>query len=127
MLHTLLAGLRAQTSNDIPESRRRHMRRACDHCIAVIHGQSFPVQDWSTGGVQIAGDERLFSVGKDIDMTLKFKLRNTIIDVPLRGQIVRKGAARVAVCFEPLTAAIRRNFQQVIDDHVAGEFASSQI
>lgn len=127
MLHTLLASLRAQTSNDIPQTRRRHQRRECDQCVAIIHGQTFPVQDWSPGGIQITGDERLFSVGRDIEMTLKFKLRNTILDIPVRAQIVRKGTARIAMCFEPLTTAIRRNFQLVVDDYVAGEFASSQI
>ncbi|MBU0800766.1 MAG: PilZ domain-containing protein [Alphaproteobacteria bacterium] len=126
MLHNLLASLRAQTSNDKTESRRRHPRRECDQCVAVIHGQTFPVQDWSPGGVQITGDERLFSIGRDLDMVLKFKLRNHIVDVPVKGQIVRKGSARVAVCFEPLTQAIRRNFQQVVDDYVAREFANSQ-
>lgn len=127
MLYSLLANLRSSGAdkNETP-SRRQHARRECDRCVAVIHGQTFPVQDWSPGGVQITGDERLFSMGREIDMTLKFKLRNHIVDVPLRGTVIRKGNARVAVMFEPLTQAIRRNFQQVIDDYVAREFANSQ-
>lgn len=126
MLQTLLATLRNQTSNDMNQSRRRHPRRECDQCVAVIHGQTFPVNDWSPGGVQITGDERLFSVGRELEMVLKFKLRSQIVDVPLRGQIVRKGSTRVSVAFAPITQTIRRSFQQVIDDYVAREFANSQ-
>jgi hypothetical protein len=33
----------------------------------------------------------------------------------------------VAIRFEPLEKAIRRSFQQVVDDAVASEFAHSQI
>ncbi len=122
MLQNFLSVLRAQTSNDKTPSRRRHPRRECDRCVAVIHGQTFPVQDWSLGGVQISGDERLFSVGRDIDVTLKFKLRGNIIDVPVAASIVRKGNARISMAFQPLTQNIRRSFQQVIDDYVAREF-----
>jgi hypothetical protein len=126
MLQNLLATLRAQTSNDKTPSRRRHPRRECDQCVAVIHGQTFPVQDWSFGGAQISGDERLFGVGGHIDLILKFKLRSNIVDVPVRAQVIRKGNARVAVAFEPISQAIKRNFQLVVDDYVAREFANSQ-
>lgn len=127
MLQTLLSSLRAQTSNDKTPSRRRHPRRECDRCVAVIHGQTFPVQDWSLGGLQISGDERLFSVGSDIDVTLKFKLRGNIIDVPVAANIVRKGTTRVSMAFQPLTQTMRRAFQQVIDDQIAREFTEMPV
>jgi hypothetical protein len=128
MLHSLIAGLRTQTSNDGTQSqtRRRFARREHDRCVAVIHGQTFPVQDWSPGGVQIAGDERLFGLGGALDMTLKFKLRNTIIDVPVTGTTVRKTSGRVALSFGDIGQTVRRSFQQVIDDCIAAEFANSQ-
>jgi hypothetical protein len=126
MIHNFFAGLRAHTSNDLSHSRRRNMRRACDQCVAVIHGQTFPVLDWSMGGIQIMGDDRLFSTGREVDITVKYKLRNKILDIPVRAQIVRKGSQRVALAFEPLTSSMRRNFQHVIDDNVALQFADSQ-
>jgi hypothetical protein len=126
MLQTLLSSLRATTSNDPAATRRRNPRRTFDRCIIVIHGQSFPLENWSPGGVLISGDDRLFSVGQELDFTLKFKLRNTILDINHRGHIVRKGPYKVAMQFAPVTRIIKNYFQQVIDDHIAREFANSQ-
>lgn len=127
MFSTFLAGLRANTSNDASETQRRYPRRANDRCVIVVHGQIFPVENWSFGGVQLNADERLFGMGQTIDLTLKFKLRNTIVDVAHRANVVRKSNGKVALEFEPLSKTIQRGFQQVIDDAVASEFAISQI
>ncbi len=128
MLQTLLSSLKTGTSNnDEQETKRSHPRRDVDRCVAVIHGRTFPVKDWSLGGVLIQADERLFGKEQDIDLTVKFKLRNNIIDVSHKGVVVRKSNGKVAVQFEPLSQTISRQFQQVIDDYVAGQFASSQV
>ena len=66
-------------------------------------------------------------VGQSLDMILKFKLRNTIIDIDIKGSVVRKNPGKIGIQFEPVTQTIRRNFQQVIDDQVAWEFADSQV
>lgn len=126
MLQTFLSSLRSMSSNDKEASRRRHPRRKVDRCVAVICGQAFPVEDWSPGGVQIAADDRLFSTNQDMELTIKFKLRNTILDIAHRGRVVRKSNQKVAFEFDPLPQSIRRAFQQVIDDQVAREFANSQ-
>jgi hypothetical protein len=127
MLSTFLAALRAHTSNDYPETQRRHPRRVNDRCVVVIHGRAFPVENWSFGGLLLSADDRLFGLNQSIDLTLKFKLRNTIIDIDHRATIVRKSPGRVALEFEPLNKTVRRAFQQVVDDAVASEFATSQI
>lgn len=128
MLNGLLTALRASTSNDSRmDTKRRYPRRTMDRCVAVIHGQSFPVYNWSLGGTLIAADDRLFSINSELDITMKFKLRNTIIDVNHQAQIVRKSDGQVALQFSPLTSRIRRSFQQVIDDHIARQFATSQV
>ncbi len=127
MLQTLLSSLKSTTSNDATSTKRRHPRRTDDRCVVVIYGQTFPIENWSAGGLQLVADDRMFGTNQHIEFTLKFKLRNTIIDIKHYGHIVRKGHERVAVQFEPLTQTIRRYFQQVIDDHNAGEFANSQV
>lgn len=127
MFSSFLASLRATTSNDSTETQRRHPRRGNDRCVVVIHGQTFPVENWSFGGVLLGADERLFGTTQDIDITLKFKLRNAILDVPHRGRVVRKTNGKVAIEFEALDKTIRRAFQQVLDDANASEFATSQI
>ncbi len=127
MFSTFLNSLRATTSNDATETQRRYPRRGNDRCVVVIHGQTFPVENWSFGGVLLGADERLFGTAQDIDITLKFKLRNTILDVPHRGRVIRKTNGKVAIEFESLDKAIRRAFQQVLDDANASEFATSQI
>lgn len=126
MFNSFLSGLKLTTDNKIPETQRRFPRRASDRCVVVIHGQTFPVENWSFGGVLLAADERLFGAKQDIEVTMKFKLRNTIIDVHHRGHVVRKNSGRVAIEFEAINKTIRRTFQQVIDDAVASEFATSQ-
>ena len=126
MLQTLISSLKAGTSNDRSEPNRRHPRRDVDRCVAVIHGRTFPVENWSLGGVLLQADDRLFGKEQDIDFTVKFKLRNNLLDVNHRGTVVRKSAGKVAIRFEPLSQTINRQFQQVIDDYVAGEFANSQ-
>lgn len=127
MFNNFLASLRSAPVIESPETQRRFPRRAADRCVAVVHGQTFPVQNWSFGGVLLAVDERLFGASQDIETTLKFKLRNTIVDVNVRGHVIRKATGQVAISFEPLNKAIRRTFQQVIDDAVASEFATSQV
>lgn len=127
MFSNFLAGLRSATSNDADETRRSSPRRGADRCVAVVCGQTFPVENWSFGGLLLSADERLFGAGQEIEIGLKFKLRNTIVDVAHRGQVVRKSPSKVAIRFEPLEKTIRRAFQQVIDDAVASEFATSQI
>lgn len=127
MLDTLLKGLRSITSNDVSKTRRHDPRRANDKCVAVVNARTFPVENWSFGGTLLVADSRMFGIGAHIDMVLKFKLANTIIDVPQHGTIVRKANDRIAVKFDQSTQAIRRALQQVIDDSVASEFATSQV
>lgn len=127
MFNNILSALRATVSNDASETRRKSPRRSSDRCVATMYGYTFPVENWSFGGVLLSADERMFGAGQDIEFNLKFKLRNTIVDVAHRGAVVRKSAGRVAISFAPLEKEIRRAFQQVIDDAVASEFATSQI
>lgn len=127
MFSTFLSSLRAGASNDVASTQRRHPRRTNDRCVIVIHGHTFPIENWSFGGVLLNGDERLFGIHQTIDIVLKFKLSNTIIDVPHKGYVIRKANGKVAIEFEPLTKTISRSFQQVIDDAVASEFATSQV
>lgn len=127
MLQNLIAALKSNSSNDMSSTRRSHERRVSDRCVVVIYGHTFPVEDWSFGGVHLRGDDRLFGAAQTLDFTLKFKVRNTIIDVHHRGRVVRKGHGKVALAFEPLTQTIRQGFQRVVDDAIASEFAESQV
>lgn len=107
--------------------RRRHERRASDHCVGVISGKTYPVENWSPGGVLIYGDSRPFALNEEVDVTLKFRLRNDVIDVPHKAKVVRKSYDKVAFQFFPLTQQIKKSFQSVVDDYLAAEFAESQL
>lgn len=127
MLHTFISSLLNKASNDYAAaSRRTYPRREMDRCVCVMYGRTFPVYDWSFGGALVVAEERMFSIGQDIETVFKFKLHSAILDVSVKGEVVRKASGMIGIKFEPITQAIRRNFQQVVDDSVAQEFANSQ-
>ncbi len=115
-----------KASNDSFDTRRRFDRRSCDKCIGIINGNLCPVDNWSIGGALVESDERMFSSGELVDITLKFKVNDTILDVDHRARIIRKSKGRIALQFAPLTDPIWTGFKKVIDHYMANEFANSQ-
>ena len=76
----------------------------------------------------IAGDERLFGVGEEEhDVTIKFKLRDEVLDINHKAKIIRKGYGNVALQFIPLSTAVQAGFQKVMDDVLAQNFSESQL
>lgn len=116
--------LRGQETDS--ESNRSYPRRKGDQCVSIIDGKIYPVEDWSVGGFLIAADDRVFGVEQEFDVTMKFRLRNSILDIPHKAKVVRKAQNRVALEFSPMTQKIKTGFQQVIDDFLAQGFADSQ-
>lgn len=114
-------------SNDQIDSRRATPRRSADNCITVIDGKAYPVHNWSDGGMLIQADERLFGKDAPVEMTIKFRLSNRLMDISQRAKIIRKTRDRIAVQFEPLSREVTQKFQQVVDDYVTREFADSQM
>lgn len=126
MLRTFISN-KDKASNDAFASRRHYIRRNCDKVISVINGDMCPVQNWSNGGALIESDDRIYSDGQEIDITLKFRLDHSFLDLDHKGKIVRKGKGRIALKFAPLTEQIKSGFRKVIDDQIANEFVNSQI
>ena len=127
MFGALFAGLKADNTNDQFSTRRRFSRRSCDSSVVIIDGQIYPVENWSMGGVAINSDTRHFGVNDSIDMTLKFRLSDNVIDLPHTARVVHKSSQRVAFEFAPLTKAVRKGLQSVVDDYVTARFAESQL
>lgn len=127
MFGSLFAGLKAENTNEQFSTRRRFSRRSCDSSVVIINGQIYPVENWSMGGVAINGDSRPFGINDIIQMTIKFKLSDTVIDLPHKARVVRKTAHRVAFEFAPLTSNVRKGLQSVVDDYVSSRFAESQL
>lgn len=117
----------AKDTADSIISRRQHIRRHSDACVCDINGKTYPVLNWSLGGIQITADDRLFGIGQDVPVTLKFKIRSAITEVTHNARVVRKNPGKVAFQFEPLTRQARNAFQNIIDDTMASEFADSQV
>lgn len=109
------------------QSRRESSRRNHDICVSVIDGVTVPVENWSTGGVLLSCDERTYALGKVMDVALKFKINNDIVDVHALARVIRKSNGHVAMKFEQITSAAKNGFQRVIDDYTASEFANSQM
>lgn len=114
-----------QTS-DARSHNRQHARRADDRCVSIINGQMFPVENWSSGGMLILADDRLFAMEQDCVFTLKFKLQNEIMEIDHKATVVRKAPHKIALQFLPLTKKAKEGFQKVVDDYVAQRFADSQ-
>jgi hypothetical protein len=128
MFNTLIENLRFKSENPSEAaSKRRYERRETDRCVGVIDGKTFPVENWSPGGLLIFGDSKMFGMGDEINVTIKFRLRDSVMDVPHRAKVVRKAADRIAFQFLPLTHQIKRGFQSVIDDTMAAQFVESQM
>jgi len=127
MFGSLFGGLKADNENEQFSTRRRFSRRSCDSSVVIINGQIYPVENWSMGGVSINGDTRSFGVNTSVDMTMKFKLSEDVIDLPHTARVVRKNSQRVAFEFEPLSNKVRKGFQTVIDDYVSSRFAQSHL
>lgn len=116
-----------QDSETPAPTKRRAERRSNDACVSVINGKTYPVENWSMGGLLVFGDVKVFSLNNNIDLTLKFKLRDRVIEVPHKAKIIRKTYDRIALEFFPLTNKLNKALQSVIDDQVASQFAESQL
>jgi hypothetical protein len=114
-------------TEDVRATRRKSPRRSADNCITVIDGRSYPVHNWSDGGLLLQADERMFSLAAPIEVTMKFRLSGKIVDIAHRGKVVRKMRDKLAIQFEPVGRDIQRKFKQVVDDYVTREFAESQM
>jgi len=125
MLKNMLSALTSKDSLR-DERKRRYPRRNNDRCVSIINGQMHPVENWSIGGMMVTADERLFAIGQSCVFTLKFKLRDEIMEVDHKAKVVRKSPNKVAFQFTPLSKDAKANFQQVIDDYVSQRFADSQ-
>ena len=127
MLETILDTLKISASNDDFDSRRASERREMDNCVGIIDGKTYPIQNWSNGGVMLTGDARLFGMNDVKEIIMKFKLAERVIDVPHRGRVLRKGNNEFVLEFSPLTESVDNKFKMVIDDYNAKEFANSQV
>ena len=127
MFTSILETLKSTASNDDQDARREYERREIDSCIGIIDGVSYPILDWSKGGVALSGDDKQFSVNATKTITLRFKLENRIVDVLHSGRILRKGRDKFVLQFAPLTQNIDRQFNHILDDYVAQQFANSQL
>ncbi|MCS5596492.1 MAG: PilZ domain-containing protein [Pseudomonadota bacterium] len=106
--------------------RRAYPRRENDKCVSVINDHFMPIENWSMSGVLLNGDDRLYNVGDNIEMLLKYKTSKGIVEVQQNAHVVRKGNERIALEFSPLNRQAFQDFQRVIDDDAASQFAASQ-
>ncbi|MAM33541.1 MAG: pilus assembly protein PilZ [Micavibrio sp.] len=130
MIKSFIRNMRANAAMNTQaqqvENKRVYPRRDNDRCISEIDGKRHPVEDWSFGGLRLIGDFRTYTVGQSLPITVKFKLQDQIMRIHHAATVVRRSGQNMALQFEPLTQDMRTNFQKVVDDFNAQEFASSQ-
>jgi hypothetical protein len=115
MFKKLLRRYGGRNTDNAPELRRTHPRRSHDRCIGYVNDKPLPVVNWSPGGALLSGDERLYSVGEEVEVTLTFKLEQRIVDIRHKARIIRKTRENIALQFAPLNDAIRGHFEAVMD------------
>ena len=74
----------------------------------------------------ITADERIFAIGQDCKFTLKFKLRDEMMEIDHKAKVIRKSPNKIALQYLPLTKDAQSSFQKVVDDYVSQRFAESQ-
>ncbi len=116
----------AEDGTDGFSSRRSYPRRGCDQCVGFLDGRAHPVLDWSPGGLRMFADPRPLQVGQEMEVELKFHLREQLVNIKHLAKIVRKSNESVSFQFMPISNDVRKTFQTVIDDFNAREFAGSQ-
>ena len=126
MFGRLFSNLQPDNHAESVTTRRRYPRRSCDQCVTIINETTYPVDNWSMGGLLIYGDSRQFGVNDEIDVTLRFKLQDRVLDVPNKARVVRKSEDRVAFQFTSLPKRIKDSLQSVVDDYAAMRFAEGQ-
>jgi hypothetical protein len=126
MLKAFMNTLRGEHRPRTAKASRAYPRRAGDCCVALVNGKMHPVENWSIGGILFTADDRLFGLDDSCDVTLKFKLRDDLVDVTHSGKIIRKSDKKVALQFAPMTKKNQVLLLQVVDDFVSQRFADSQ-
>lgn len=124
--NTMFGNTQTHTEDEPHFRRRQHPRRQSDRCVTVINGQMYPVENWSNGGMLIEADERLFSMDSENTFTLKFKLRDEIMEIDHKAKVIRKSPNKIGLMFTPLTKKVQTSFQRVVDDFVSQRFIDSQ-
>lgn len=126
MFREILKNTSATNDLDADYGKRRSVRRAADRCVGMINGQLYPVKNWSMSGTLVSVDSRRFALDDTVQISLKFMLREKLIEIAHQAKVVRKQGDGIALEFKPLTDDIRVMFQNIIDDRVTSQFADSQ-
>ena len=127
MFGKFASSLKRDESSSLSHKNRQHPRRGDDRCVGVVNGQMHPIENWSNGGMLITADERLFSIGQECVFTMKFKLRDEIMEVDHKAHVIRKTPGKIALQFDPLSQPVQSDFQKVVDDYVSRRFVESQM
>jgi len=110
----------------LSDEKRSDFRWTINKSSCLISGQSYPILDWSMGGIQIDVSNFPYKLQDRIDLILKFELSISILDIPCRAKVVRKNSNHVGLKFEATSKHRREELFRVVDYNVANEFALSQ-
>ena len=115
-------------SNDNEDTtRRKFPRRAMDTCAIAVEGITHPVKDWSQTGALFQGDGRNLHDGQVIEVQMKFRMTDKIMEVPVQARVIRAGASQIALEFIDVNLDTKRAFNKVIDDALTREFVDTQV
>lgn len=114
MWNALLRRSGGPANSDNQTSRRRHERRETDLCMARLNDTTYPVRDWSFGGLQIEADGRSFPLGHVFDVVLSVKASDRIWDIQHTASVIRRTGEQVALQFDPLPGHVRIQMENVL-------------
>jgi hypothetical protein len=119
-----LSGKDWQTDADF---RRKYIRHSGVRAEVMVGTRAYSLRDWSLGGVsfETEPDARLM-VGDKVQLVLRFRFPHKTVTIQQQAHVVRSVRSGVAARFAPLTGAVRREFDRVLDGLHAEKFMLSQ-
>src|ERR1035437_4562414 len=102
--------------NTETDARRKYIRHNGVHAEVTVGNRAYSIRDWSLGGIafETAPDAGV-TVGDKLQLVLKFRFLHDTITIRQPGHIVWTAKRGIAAEFGPLPAAVRRQFDRVLD------------
>jgi hypothetical protein len=109
------------------DARRRYIRYSGVPAEVTVGNRAYSIRDWSQGGISFeTAPDASITVGDKVSLVLKFRLMHGTVTIQQPALVVRSAKRGIAAKFSPMSAAVRSQFDRVLDSVYAERFLASQ-